>query len=91
MAITSTSQAFVWGILQSDEGLRDIRIGMGPEAPHEYVLKNLDQYFECKVEIPWIRVGKRQTVETLIGEEGLLFAKFLRGERKAWTPRLAVL
>ena len=53
--------------------------------------ENLDQYFERKVEIPWIRVGKRQTVETLIGEEALLFAKFLRGERGTWTPRVAIL
>jgi hypothetical protein len=27
--------------------------------------------------------------ETLINEEALLFAKYLRDERKAWTPRIA--
>jgi len=34
-------------------------------------------------------VDKRQTIETLISEEALLLAKFLRSERKTWTPRIA--
>jgi len=33
------------------------------------------------VEIPLIRHGKRQKIETLINEEALLFAKFLRDEK----------
>jgi hypothetical protein len=40
------------------------------------------------VEIPRIRVGRRQTIETLINEEALLFAKYLRDERKEWIPRV---
>jgi len=40
------------------------------------------------IEIPRIKVGERQTIETLINEEAMLFAKFLRGERKEWHPRL---
>ena len=32
--------------------------------------------------------GKRQTIETLINEEILLFAKYLRRERNVWIPRL---
>jgi len=48
----------------------------------------LNQYFESMVEIPRIRVGKRQTIETLINEEALLLAKFLRDERKTWIPRM---
>jgi len=51
------------------------------------LMKSLYKYFQRKVEIPRIRVGKRQELETLINEEALLFAKFLRGEREAWTPR----
>jgi hypothetical protein len=38
--------------------------------------------------LPIIRHGKKQTVETLINEEALLLAKFLRKERKHWNPRL---
>jgi hypothetical protein len=43
----------------------------------------LNKYFESKVEIPRIRVSNRQTLEALINEEFLLFAKFLRDEREA--------
>jgi len=41
-------------------------------------------------EIPRIRHGKRQTLDTLITEEALLLAKFLRNERKEWNPRIVV-
>jgi hypothetical protein len=49
--------------------------------------RKLNQFFESNVEIPRIKVGKRQTLETLISEEALLLAKYLRNERKEWTPR----
>jgi hypothetical protein len=35
-----------------------------------------------------IRNGEHQTLETLINEEAQLFAKYLRGEVKAWVPRV---
>jgi hypothetical protein len=31
---------------------------------------------------------KRQTLDTLINEEALLLAKFLRKEKKEWNPRI---
>jgi hypothetical protein len=40
------------------------------------------------VETPRIRHGKKQTLDTLINEESLLLAKFLRNERKEWNPRI---
>ena len=48
----------------------------------------LNGYFESRVEIPRIRVGRRQTIETLINEEAFLLGKFLREERKEWRPRI---
>jgi CRISPR-associated protein Cas1 len=48
----------------------------------------LDSYFETTVEIPRIKVGQRQTIETLINVEALLLAKFLRNEKKEWIPRI---
>ena len=51
--------------------------------------KKLNKFFESNVEIPRIKVGNRQTLETLIGEEALLFAKYLRDERDSWIPRIA--
>lgn len=50
----------------------------------------LNEYFETVVEIPRIKVGERQTIETLISEEALLFAQFLRNKRKEWSPRTRV-
>ncbi len=44
--------------------------------------------FDRVVEVPRIMVGYRQTIDTLISEEALLFAKFLRFERETWIPRV---
>ena len=54
------------------------------------LMKQLDAFFEATVEVPRIRIGGRQTVETLINEEALLLAKYLRDERKTWRPRIAI-
>jgi CRISPR-associated protein Cas1 len=51
----------------------------------------LNGLFNSWVEIPRIKHGKRQTIDTLITEESLLLAKFLRHEREEWNPRLPVL
>jgi hypothetical protein len=50
--------------------------------------EDLNALFERTVEIPRIKVGKRQSLETLISEEALLFAQFLRSERQIWIPRV---
>ncbi len=49
---------------------------------------DLNAFFERKIDIPRIKIGKKQTLETLINEEVLLFAKFLRNEKEIWIPRL---
>jgi hypothetical protein len=51
--------------------------------------ENLNSLFGRNVEIPRIKVGNRQTLETLINEEALLLAKFLRNEIEIWHPRVA--
>ena len=43
----------------------------------------LNDYFLSKVSIPRMKVGSQQEIETLINEEALLFAKYLRGENKS--------
>jgi len=50
--------------------------------------RGLDELFEKIVEVPRIKHGSRQTIKTLINEEALLLAKFLRNERKSWIPRV---
>jgi len=59
------------------------------DADTRHMMKELQEYFESKIEIPLIRHGKRQRIETLINEEALLLATYLRGERKTWVPRVA--
>jgi hypothetical protein len=53
--------------------------------------RKLDGWFEANAEIPRIRVGERQEIETLINEEALLFAKYLRKEIEKWNPRIVSL
>ena len=48
----------------------------------------LNNCFETLVEIPRIKVGNKQKIVTLINEEALLFAKYLRNEKKDWIPRV---
>lgn len=50
-------------------------------------MKKLETLFEAKVEIPRMKVGKRQTIETLIDEESLIFAKYIRNEIEKWKTR----
>ena len=52
------------------------------------LITKLNCLFESKVEIPRTRHGKRQTLDTLISEEALLLAWFLRNEKKTWKPRI---
>jgi hypothetical protein len=40
------------------------------------------------VNIERIKVGNRQTIDTLISEEALLFSRYLRGEKKEWVHRV---
>jgi hypothetical protein len=53
------------------------------------MLRSLYRYFSMKVEIPRIRHGKCQEIETLINEEATLLSMFLRNEKQSWRPRIA--
>lgn len=71
-------------------------IGRKKKGKREYLnkrltrdlIKKLEILFETNVEVPRIKVGNRQTIETLINEEVLLFANYLRQERQSWTSRI---
>ena len=54
------------------------------------MMHQLNDYFEFMVQVPRMKVGERQTIETLINEEALLFAKYLRNEKETWHPRIAL-
>lgn len=51
-------------------------------------MKRLNSFFESKVEIPRIKHGNRQKIESLLNEEASLLARYLRNEKKEWVPRL---
>ena len=51
------------------------------------LMTKLEGYFESTVEISRIKIGNKQTLETLINEEALLFAKYLRKDCEKWLPR----
>jgi len=53
------------------------------------LMKDLNEFFQSKVEVPRVRMGKNQELETLISEEALLLAMFLRKEKESWKPRIA--
>lgn len=61
------------------------------ERKNRELLALLNKYFEKKVAIPRMRRGEHQEIETLINEEAFLFAKYLRGERPTWHPRIVAL
>lgn len=54
------------------------------------LVKELNQLFQREVSIPRIQIGGKQELETLISEEALLFAKYLRDEKGKWIPRIAI-
>ena len=70
-----------------------LRLKMGKrihlcEYETDSLAEGLNGLFSREVEIPRIKHGKRQTLDTLISEEALLLAKFLRNERQTWAPRI---
>ncbi len=52
---------------------------------------DLSSLFESVVDIPRIRYGKKQSLDTLICEETLQLARYLRDEQQKWNPRLPMI
>ena len=51
------------------------------------MMNELDEYSISKIDVPLIRHGKRQRVDTLINEEARLLANNLRDEKRNLIPR----
>jgi CRISPR-associated endonuclease Cas1 len=58
------------------------------EYEADSLAQGLNNLFQREVEIPRIKHGRRQTLDTLISEEALLLATFMRNEQKEWKPRI---
>jgi 23S rRNA pseudoU1915 N3-methylase RlmH len=69
---------------------------VGKVGKRQYLKKELEREFTDRlnklfistVEVPRVKVGRRQEVESLISEEALMLAKFVRNEIKEWKPRI---
>jgi hypothetical protein len=61
------------------------------EEQHTKYKNSLHNYFRKVIDVPRIMRGEKQELETLINEEAMLLAKYLRNERESWVPRIAVL
>ena len=80
----------------SDFITKDVQASRRRKGKREYLndsktrdmMRALQEYFETKIEVPLIRHGKRQRIETLINEEALLLAKYVRKENDEWKPRI---
>jgi hypothetical protein len=52
------------------------------EFDADSLAEGLNGLFDRMIDVPRMKVGNRQTIDTLITEETLLFAKYLRCEKK---------
>lgn len=60
------------------------------EFEADSLAEGLNGLFERIVDVERIKHGNRQAIDTLISEEAMLFAKYLRGEKKDWIPRIVI-
>ena len=60
------------------------------KAKTRELTKELHEFFMRKVNVPRFRHGNKQEVESLINEEAILLALYLRNRRDSWVPRIAV-
>jgi len=66
------------------------RIFLGREAENR-LTSGLHSYFRSTVDVSCVKRGKKQEIESLINEEAMLLARYLRGEKENWIPRIAPL
>lgn len=52
--------------------------------------EQLHGYFQKKVEVPRFRHGYRQEIESLINEEAILLALYIRNKSREWMPRIVL-
>jgi CRISPR-associated endonuclease Cas1 len=61
------------------------------ESKTDDLMKKLHGYFGSKVDVPRIGRGHSQEIESLIGEEAFLLARYFRNEKRDWVPRIVKL
>jgi len=89
---------YVQGLKPGDFTAKEVQASRRRKGKREYLndaktremMRDLNDYLDTKIELPLIRYGKRQRIETLINEEALLLAKFIRKGSEAWIPRMHI-
>jgi CRISPR-associated protein Cas1 len=74
---------YVQGLKPSDFTSKEVQASKSRKGRREYLsdaktremMRDLNDCFDTKIELPLIRYGKRQRIETLINEEAHLLAK----------------
>ena len=87
---------FCQGLKEKDFSVKSESISRKRKGKREYLndtgtkrmMREIELCFVSNVNIPLIRHGKRQKIETLIIEEAQLLALYLRDEKKVWVPRI---
>ncbi len=51
----------------------------------------LDDFLNSVVDVPRVKHGDRQSINSLINEEVKLLGKYFRDEITKWTPRVVVI
>jgi hypothetical protein len=75
---------------QNPKGKKGKREYLNDSSTLSYA-KQLNDYSQKEVIVPRVRIDENQEIETLINEEALLFAQYLRNEKQTRTPRIASL
>jgi len=86
---------FCQGLREKDFNVKSESVSRKRKGKREYLndketnhmMRDLEKFYKLKVDVPLLRHGKKQKLETLINEEALLLAKFVRGEKRVWAPR----
>ena len=90
--------SFVAGLKPSDfafktEAVSRSRMGkrqyLKNELTREY-MQELNSFLDKKVDFPRMKNGRTQSVNTLIDEECLRLARFIRGDDSDWTPQISL-
>ena len=58
------------------------------EKKNRELIGTLHDFFRKEVDVPRVKRGNKQEIESLINEEAFLLARYLRNERKEWIPRI---
>jgi len=49
--------------------------------------RELHEFFDTMISMPRVKHGEKQTLNTLIREEAMLFAEYLNSKKETWKPR----